>query len=84
MPLEVYNAVSDLIGSLRPKMTLYCTAQEAYEAACELERLFKAKLGPGVSLCVCGVCVCACVRACVCVCVCLRACFDGYVCVCSG
>jgi regulator of nonsense transcripts 2 len=46
VPLEISNTVSDLLGSLRPKLTLFSSPQEAYQAALALEQQFKDKLGP--------------------------------------
>ena len=37
--------VTDTIEALRPELTLFTTAQEAYEAALELERKFRDKMG---------------------------------------
>ncbi len=45
--------VRDTIEALRPQLELFKTPQEAYDAALDLERKYKDKIG------VC-VCVCAC------------------------
>ena len=45
LPLEVEHLIVDTIGSLRPNLTLYATHSEAVEAAIELERKFRTRLG---------------------------------------
>lgn len=50
--------MTDTIEALRPDLQLFSSAQEAYEAAMELEKKFRDKMGERErSLCVC-VCVC--------------------------
>ena len=45
MFVQVENLVRDTIESLRPQLELFKTQQEAYEAALELERKFRDKMG---------------------------------------
>lgn len=45
LPLEVEYRVTDLFEILRPGLALYESQQEAIQAAIELERQFKDKLG---------------------------------------
>jgi len=45
LPLELDYRVTDLIETLRPGLALYETQQEAIQAAIELEKQFKEKLG---------------------------------------
>ena len=45
LPLEVEHLVMDTIEDLRPDMEMIATQQEAYEAALELERKFRDKIG---------------------------------------
>ena len=45
LPLELDYRVTDLIETLRPGLALYETQQEAIQAAVELEKQFKEKLG---------------------------------------
>jgi len=44
-PLEVENLVLDTFELLRPRLVLFTTPQEAYEAALELEKKYKDKIG---------------------------------------
>ena len=51
--------MTDTIEALRPDLPLFSSAQEAYEAALELEKKFRDKMGERkVSLDVCVECVC--------------------------
>ena len=45
LPLELEYRVTDLFETLRPGLALYETQQEAIQAAIELEKQFKDKLG---------------------------------------
>ena len=45
LPLEVEHLIVDTIGSLRPNLSLYATPTEAVEAAMELEKKFRTRLG---------------------------------------
>lgn len=45
LPLELDYRVTDLFETLRPGLALYETQQEAIQAAVELEKQFKDKLG---------------------------------------
>ena len=45
VPLEVEHLFLDTMETLRPGLVLLPSAQEAYQAALELERKFKDKLG---------------------------------------
>ena len=45
LPLEVEHLVTDTVEALRPDLQLFSTAQEAYEAAMELENKFRDKMG---------------------------------------
>lgn len=46
--------MTDTIEALRPDLQLFSSAQEAYEAAMELEKKFRDKMGERErSLCVC-------------------------------
>ncbi len=62
LPLEVENLIRDTIELLRSHLVLFATPQEAYEAALELERKYKDKMG--MRVCVCAH-VCARVHVCV-------------------
>ena len=42
--------MADTLEPLRPDLPLYSTAQEAYEAAAELEKKYKDKIGEGGGL----------------------------------
>ncbi|CAI8037046.1 Regulator of nonsense transcripts 2 [Geodia barretti] len=44
VPLELEHLVADTLEPLRPDLPLYSTAQEAYEAAAELEKKYKDKI----------------------------------------
>jgi hypothetical protein len=44
LPIDIEFLVHDTLASLRPKLTLFETDKEAYEAATQLEVDFKAKL----------------------------------------
>ena len=50
VPLELEHLVADTLEPLRPDLPLYSTAQEAYEAAAELEKKYKDKIGEGGGL----------------------------------
>ena len=39
--------MADTLEPVRPDLSLYSTAQEAYEAAAELEKKYKDKIGEG-------------------------------------
>ena len=43
--MEVEHLVLDTLEALRPELQLFTTQQEAYEAALELERKFRDKMG---------------------------------------
>ena len=45
LPLEVEHMVQDTIEALRPDLELFKSQQEAVEAAVELERKYKDKIG---------------------------------------
>ena len=45
---QVENLVRDTVESLRPQMEWYKTPQEAYEAALELEKKYRDKIGQPV------------------------------------
>ena len=45
LPLEVEHFVSDTYELLRPKMALFSSSEEAMEAAIELEKKFRNKIG---------------------------------------
>ena len=47
-PLEVENLVRDTLETLRPHLVMYITPQEACEAALDLERKYKDKIGERV------------------------------------
>ena len=43
--MELDHLIQDTIEALRPDLTPYATFQEAYEAAAELEKKYKNKIG---------------------------------------
>ena len=45
MPTELDHLIADTLESLRPDLSLYSSAQEAYEAAAELEMKYRDKIG---------------------------------------
>ena len=50
VPLELEHLVADTLEALRPDLVIYSTPQEAYEAAAELEKKYRDKIGGEIIL----------------------------------